>query len=106
MKWEDIKDSTELAEAMSILVSFIAAVIALKDAQNNEEDGTSNPTESRVSPEPDRPFIADSQVHGIKPVQLSHDLNVKVKVSGVTLALIIVVAVQMLLILFIAYKVL
>lgn len=37
MKWEDLKESSEYAEALSLIASLVTAIIALSKAQDHDE---------------------------------------------------------------------
>lgn len=100
MKWHDIKDSTEFAEALSLAASLVAAVIALRDAQKSEKNAEDKEDESSSLP-----------VDGIDLVPPIVELNiekvgVKRLIPSVVVALSIVVTLQMIILLFIAWKVL
>lgn len=105
MKWEDIKDSTELAEALSLFASLVAALIALRDAQKTEKESEDDASEEKA----DENFI-ETTLPGPE-LSVSADVStvdkkIKRYLPSVVISLVAVVGIQMLILLFIAYKVL
>ena len=99
MKWDDVKDSSELAEALSLAASLLAAAIALRDAQKQYKKGDDESLEVADESQSSEP-LSDTDLTPLKK------LAVKSNMPSVVLVLSIVVGLQMLILLFIAWKVL
>lgn len=98
MKLEDLKDSSDFAEALGLLASLIAAILALGNAQKESTDDGQNPTDSECPP------ASVKVLDGLGHKAVGHSkLSIFLQKHAVAFLGVIVVL-QFIFILFIAYR--